>query len=540
MLKNAKLSNLFIFLGFVVLLCFTYWPAISSHYFFHDDVIFFLRTYIRRSPPGTFFALAMGRFIGAFLFTGLSWIVNCIDDLKIVRFLSIMQLSVLGVMLTIWIKKYFFNFFEAKFLALLVLTLPPFQILACQSGMGQHPFSMLFSVGSFVLAYGLPLAGSFPKRLFHLRFLGSVFLFLCGLSVFQPGAMFYWALVGFVVLFEKEDSFNGLRQRIFNLFATGFFSLILYRVILQLTSRFFIQYELHAYNPYAINTDVIGKAFWYFREPVFYAMNLWNIFANVSFVFVTMFIVLAGLMLKAAKHLQKKDQINITKFLFKVSVFVAVLFLSSLPNLVVTENLMLVRCFAGLWALVLFLWIWAFREILSFFSFFNKNNFFAIGIFFLSLFGMFQANRTVWLYRVNLSVQETRFFMNFFRKEHISRYQRIYIVAPDPERFRTIADEYGNLTTFYEHNAYGLVACALREIFKEEFDIYHIMVDPPNEKMLFLFSQKGQKKPFLQHEVIVQSGRQGKGLSDFSEPTLIIDMNRFRPNPAKVYLKSSM
>jgi len=536
MTNKAKVfQGFFIFFGFLLLLCVVYWPAISSYYFYHDDVIYFLQTQVRIGPPGTLFNIAIGRFIGAGFFMAISWLINCIDDLKLVRFISILQLSGCGLLLTLWMRKHFLKFLEAHFLTLIVLTLPPFQIPVCQAGMAFQPSGILTAIGAAILAYKIPIEGSLASRVLNRYSVLAVFLMLCALSIYQPAAMFYWALVGFVILFSKRESFVGAKQEILNMFSAGFVALIIYRIILQISKGFFTQYNLYGYNPFGVTKDIIGKIKWYFQEPVFNALNLWNIFGTSFYAGIVVAIIVAGLCFAVIRKHQDKERIFLGRFLFKACAFGAVFFLCSLPNLIVENNISFYRCFFALGALVVFSLGWSLKRGTDAISFLKKRDFFFVFLLILSVYGMVQAYRTVLTYRVNLSVQETEFFLSAMRQKSMNDYERIYIVRPDAKNFRTDTDEYGNITTFYAADDWGAVSCALREFLKGKLNIYHILVDHRTKELTYFFKDPKNKERKYGYKVKVTSGEEKKTQADFKEPTLVIDMSKFIPQPKEIY-----
>ncbi|MDP8266851.1 MAG: hypothetical protein P9M07_07930 [Candidatus Aceula meridiana] len=535
MAKTKVLQGFLIFLGFLVLLSVVYWPTISSYYFYHDDVIYFLQTQVRIGPPGTLFNIAIGRFIGAGLFMAISWLINCIDDLKLVRFISILQLSGCGLLMTLWMRKHFLKFLEANLLALIILTLPPFQIPVCQAGMAFQPFGILVAIGAAILAYKIPVVGKLSQRILNRYFFLAVFLMLCSLSIYQSAAMFYWALVGFVILFSKRESFEGAKQEIINMFFVGFVALIVYRIILQISKGFFTQYNLYGYNPFGTTKDIIGKIVWYFQEPVFNALNLWNIFGTNLYAGIVIFVVALGLCFAVVRKHQDKERISAGRFVFKAAALGAIFFLCSLPNLVIENNVSFYRCYFALGALVVFALAWSLKRGTDAVSFLKKRDAFFVLLLILGLYGMVQAYQTVLTYRVNLSVQETEFFLSAMRKKPMNSYKGIYIIRPDSKNFRTDTDEYGNLTTFFAHNDWGIVSCALREFLKGKLRIYHILVDHQKKELTYLFEDLHDKEKKYVYKIRIISGKEKKTQADFREPTLIIDMAQFIPQPREIY-----
>ncbi len=527
MAKTKILQNIGIFLAFLLFLSIAYWPTISSYYVFHDDVVFFLRSPQHFEPPGTLFALAMGRFIGIFLTIGISLLVDSISDLNVVRLLTVFQLSLCGFFLSIWIRKRTASSTISFLLSFVIFTLPVFQVMVSRAGMAYHPVSILFAIWAAMVADRISLDGCLRKRFLSLPFFGSILLFIGALSVFQPGAMFYWALAGFVLLFSSSEPFEVTRRKVVNLFLPAFLGLLFYRGILQFIKESFTQYNLYDYNPCAITADYIGKIGWFFKEPVFNILNFWNIFPNVLYPAIAGLFVLGAVVLVLIKFFKQKEKQCWAGVALKISVIFSLVFLSALPNLVIPQNIPFYRCYMGLAALVVFILAWAINQYVQLFYSLKRRTIFIAILLGFNLLGIAQANQTVLKYRVTPSSKELRFVMNAFDPLKMNKYKRIYIIQPDQEDGDQRGDEYGGLTTFYGHSIFGLVSCVVREAVSEKLNLYHIDIDHKTGKISYVFTLKEDKNKKLVYQIIVDFGQEEKTSADFKEPTLIIDMRKF-------------
>ena len=149
MIKAKVFQKLIIFLLFLIFLCITFWPAISSYYVYHDDVIFFLKTPTRLEAPGVVFNLSIGRYIGAHLYLAMGLLINSIKDLNFVRFLGVLNLAFCASIIFFWLRNKFFSPINAFLLSLTVFTLPSFQVAISQTAMAYQPISILFVIGAF-------------------------------------------------------------------------------------------------------------------------------------------------------------------------------------------------------------------------------------------------------------------------------------------------------------------------------------------------------------------------------------------------------
>ncbi|MFA6379449.1 MAG: hypothetical protein WCX16_06715 [Candidatus Omnitrophota bacterium] len=508
-----------LFLALFAALSVAYWPAIFSQYLYHDDVVYFMTTPTRLEPPGSLFNVAIGRFLGGNMLIALGFLVKTMSDLNTIRFLSVVELSMCGFLFVLWSRRHFLSLPASFLIAIATFTLPPFQIMVSQAGMGFQPMGILFAVLSAIFAYRISIEGYTPKRFFNKNAYASMALFLSAISVYQPAGMFFWAMLGFALLFSPE-SFKDLRARVFNFAYVGFIVFGLYGVILHQTKKFFMKFNLWAYNPYSLTTDYAGKIKWFFSDPLVSALNLWNIFpqtlyANLLFGFICMAAGLKIFRMYQARALDGK------KVVFIFVVLSVLVFASFLPNLASENNIFFYRCAPGLMALVLFFVLASCREYSEWGRKINKALFFSVVLSGFVLCGIVLAFQTIVHHRIVPSQREWSLFFNTIVQSNINQYKIIYVIEPQEEHLRHRGDEYRNLTTRYSHNMVGLLSCALREMAKGKMRVVHIGYDEAAKKVLFVFEDLKNKGVYLRYETWIESG---PALDRFEEGTLVIDM----------------
>jgi len=507
------------FLAIFIALSIAYWPAIVSQYLYHDDVVYFMTTPTRLEPPGSLFNVAIGRFLGGNMLIALGLLVHKIGDLNIIRFLSLLQLSLCGVFFVRWSHKHFLSLRDSLFISIAVFTLPPFQIMVSQAGMGFQPAGILLAVLSAIVAYRIPTEGPWLKRFLNKNVFVSILLFICAIGVYQPAAMFFWAMLGFVLLFSNQ-SLRDLMRRVFHFVYVGFVSFGLYGIILQQTKKVFMKFNLWDYDPYSLTTDYFGKIKWFFTEPVTSALNLWNIFPQAVYTNLVLIFIAAGVCLKIVRLHQAKA-LEARRLLFIFGVLCVLAFASFLPNLASVNNLFFYRCVPGLMALVLFFVLASCREYVE--SFKKINKVLSLSIIFMgfALCGVVSAYQTIVQHRIIPSQREWKLFFGAIAQNKLNQYKRIYVIEPQEEHLRHRADEYRNLTTRYSHNMPGLLSGALREIVKNKMTIFHIEAGPGSKNILFIFQDLKNKDVYYRYEIAIESG---PPLEFFDAETLVIDM----------------
>src|SRR3990167_6997127 len=119
---NAK--AVWSFFGILILLMLCYYPALIINYAHHDDYWYLWKT---SSNPYQLHTLhntliSMGRVLGACTYTGLSWFVHSISDLKIIRFLAIFQLSFAAWILMSFLQKHYLDKWQAFLVTIIIFT----------------------------------------------------------------------------------------------------------------------------------------------------------------------------------------------------------------------------------------------------------------------------------------------------------------------------------------------------------------------------------------------------------------------------------
>jgi hypothetical protein len=508
-----------IFLAVFTALSIAYWPAMTSQYLYHDDVVYFMTTPTRLEPPGSLYNVAIGRFLGGHMLIGLGLLVRTMSDLNFIRFLSVLQLSLCGFLFAVWSRKHFLSLRQSLFIAIATFTLPPFQIMVSQAGMGFQPMGILFAILSAIFTYRIPIEGQGLKRFFNKNIFFATLLFLCAISVYQPAAMFFWAMLGFILLFSNQ-SFKDLTQRVFHFVYVGFMTFSVYGVMLQQTKKYFTQFSLLEYNPYFLTHDYGGKIKWFFTEPMISAFNLWNVFPRISYASLLLGFILLGVCLKIV-CLYRAKTLDVKRLLFIGVVLFGLIFASFLPNLASENNLFFYRCIPGLMALVLFFVLASCRECVEFLRKANKALTLSIIFAGFALCGVVFAYQTIVQHRIVPSQREWKLFFETIVQSNINQYQRIYIIEPQEEHLRHRADEYRNLTTRYSHNMLGLLSCALREMSKGKMRVFDIAYDSAGKKARFIFEDLKKPGVYLPYEIGIASG---PALDHFEEGTLVIDM----------------
>ena len=209
-MSSNILKHIQVFAGILLVLSIIYSSVLVIPYIYHDDAMFWFKPSNYPFHPYHHFNIFLGRFLGAFILSGLHQFVHSVTDLNIVRFMSVLQLSICGA-LCVWVlQRYLRNMLHSFLVAIMIFTLPPFQVLVSYAGISYATTAILLSGFAGLSASCIPIEKPYGKRIFN-RFtvFASLLLFLA-LATYQSAAMFYWAMVMLFLVASSGEDFKNL------------------------------------------------------------------------------------------------------------------------------------------------------------------------------------------------------------------------------------------------------------------------------------------------------------------------------------------
>ena len=519
MRKPLRTIGTFSFIFFV--LCAAYWPALSHQYVHHDDINFFLKTSSSRTILAFDANLFIGRPLGALRLTAYSSFIHQISDLTIFRFISVIFFSLSAWLMGLWLRNYCANKICAVLATLIIFTLPAFQILVAVVGTCATPIALLLSIAAAAVAARRPLA---------------ILLLFASLLIYPPIAMFYWVMAGIEILALGDGS----KERLAKLFFNGFYTIGLYGLMLLATKPYFANLTTPGYDPYVMSFDIPGKLRWFIEEPLFNALNLWNIFPSRPWAYaVLLFILTAGVIRLFKLYGELKNDVLDLRQLYGrcvlLALFLLLFLLSSLPGLAATANPAFYRCLTGLTGMVMLTILWSVHTWVGLFPQKARDNALPALLAVILVTGTILANRNLYAYRVKPSMVELRYLEDNLKKIDIGRLKSVHIIRPDFHGLKFRYDEFGTPTTLYNHNILAVVTCALREINKEKLVIEDIKYD--YDQQLYTYKFRSKVDPAQTFEYVIHISESLK-----NEPVpaadMVIDMNRlYEPDGALDYLR---
>ena len=535
-LKIKKiLSNLFIFLFFLLSLLLIYHPIYTIEYLHHDDAFFCSQLKKTIHPQSAFFLL-IGRYIQAYLLTIVNWFFYYPSDLYLLRLSGIFQLSIIGSILSWWLRKYF-SFRDSLLIALAIITLPPFTIMVSWTTATYGFTAIIFSLLAVYCAYKIPFHKiPWQRRLFSCYCWCGLFFLLCAFSTYQPTACFYWAVVLLIMLFEnRQCQLSDFVSRTINLFILGFITMAVYGVILILTTPQVGDPTLPPqYNLRLMTTDYTAKFRWFLYEPAVNALNFWNIFPRKDIALTVVLFMVFSLLLFLVKARAFNPKTFVKIFIYTGSVTLLVV-LSLLPSLIVSKALAVYRVLAALMVMMIIFMIWIIEKWVNFLPHFLRRSVLTLIFFSAVILGSVQA------YRNTLTVVIPGYIEFKYVKENVlkllvddSKDKLLYIpCSADLPSVRY--DEFGFFTTMEPNNLQPLTVCSLMEIARESsLSLKHL---DQNRSASFyhaeFFSLNGAKtisKDFYSGSL---EGKIPENINSLIPSSIIVDMrNTCRENKA--------
>lgn len=477
-----------------------YAPALLGHYAHLDDYLILGRweTAPWHNYPYFHDLIVRGRFLGALVAAGFSFLVDNVGDLNRLRAISLILLSICAFICFRFARAAKVDYWPALLTTIIVFTLPPFEVIVAWAACVVIATAIFIAVMAAVVARKSKAA--------------AVLLLVVSLLIYQPAAMFYWVMAALAVLPAAAQSDFKTRPAVM-LFGIGLCAAGIYAVITAVSHRFITVDPGHIMNPFEITGDYLGKISWFFKEPLVNSLNLWNIYPSKKAA------ILGGLFIVASWLHYYFNGKNKGPAVRICALTVTLLFLSFLPNLLARTNLGAYRCSLALTPLVVIaLWMavnyWADRIFKS-----TGRNIFTIILIVGSLLGVYKAYDNILRYRVVPSQRELGYMKAALAKDDLSRYREILVVHP--RRFssdiRVRYEEF--VTPSLSYLCFlCMVSTALSELgFENQFT--------SSREFILAVKIPGDQGPRVHYPKISMGFDDGPPVTDPS--TLVIDMARF-------------
>jgi hypothetical protein len=204
-------------LGIAVVVLAMFLPAVIVPYAFSDDYTM-LWMAVSGEPTNQFGSSiianssAGGRPFAGLLINAAFSTADTIAHLRFVRLLAVAEIAALGVLLHSALVRSGIRSAPAALIAVLVCSLPPFQVYASWTVLFHAPLATLVAGSASVLAVR---AVDVPGRLNLDLLLGAGTLFLSALLIYHPAAMFFRVFLAVALVGARDDGAGPAASHVF-------------------------------------------------------------------------------------------------------------------------------------------------------------------------------------------------------------------------------------------------------------------------------------------------------------------------------------
>jgi hypothetical protein len=254
-----------------------YLPALIVPYGLSDDYLYLAQAEELGLPSPPYAESVMhaatteGRPLWGALVKPVFAAAGTIDSLRFIRIITLVGIVALALLLYWALVRSKIARLPAALNALLVSTLPPFQLYASWTVSFVIPWAALLGGCSSLLAV---TAAEAPRQRFD-RLVWATALLVAALMIYQPAAMFYWVFFAVALVGSVADSGRALRlaQTHFGVAAAAAaLGYLGYRICISIVGP-----DAPGADRGSLTRDVAGKAEWFAHWALYGALNLFDV-----------------------------------------------------------------------------------------------------------------------------------------------------------------------------------------------------------------------------------------------------------------------
>ena len=277
-------------------------------------------------------------------FAGLltSWFFSAagtIDHLRFVRLVGVIGIVALALLLQWALVRSGIKPALAGLIAVLVCTMPPFQVWVSWTLLFSVPFAAVAAAGASRVTVA---AVEGPRNLRLDRLVAAGGLLIAALLTYQPAAMLFWVFFA-VALIGAADSPQRARALVRTHFGLAIVALGIAYAVIKITVHLLGRSATGAARNTLVH-DIGDKVHWFFQLPLYQSLNLSDLTPSRWLAVVVAAVATIGTLLLIRRGCASP--------LLYIGVGIALIPLTFLPNLVVAENSPTFRVQAALTALI--------------------------------------------------------------------------------------------------------------------------------------------------------------------------------------------
>jgi hypothetical protein len=215
-----------------------------------------------------------------------------IENLRFVRLFAVLGVVALGMLLQWALVRAGIKPTPAALIAVLVCSLPAFGVYVAWTTSFTTPWSAALAGGASMMTLW---AMDSPPGLVLDRLVGAATMMLAALLIYQPTAMFFWVFLAVALVGARFDPRRAKRLVVWHL-GLGAACLALAYAILKL-SLHLLGNDAFGGSRSHLSHDVSGKLSWFFRQPLYRSLNLFDLTPTPGFAAVVVAVAAGGILL---------------------------------------------------------------------------------------------------------------------------------------------------------------------------------------------------------------------------------------------------
>ena len=214
-----------------------------------------------------------------------------IDNLRFVRLVGVVGIVALALLLHWALVRSRIKSSLAALFAVLICSMPAFVVFGSWAVLFNVPYAaILGGAASLLVVAALDAPGRRIPRL-----AGATAVLLVALLIYQSAAMFFWVFLAIALVGAAHDSRRALRLARSHVGVAAVASALAF--LIAKLSVHLVGTGAPNVARNALTHDVIGKARWFVREPLYKSLNLFDLTPSPWFAVVVAAVVVGGILL---------------------------------------------------------------------------------------------------------------------------------------------------------------------------------------------------------------------------------------------------
>jgi hypothetical protein len=455
-------------------------PVLQTHYFFVDDYLLISPNASQSQLYHRVFlgSIGSGRAAAGFVEYGVFRLVQNLQSSgleRMVRFVGLIGLVLLSYVVFVIFRACRMRTAYAFMGSILICSLPAFQVYVSWLIINSVPYgTALAALSGLILLKNAFKENNGRSSYRKGSVLFAILFLVMSLHFYQPAAMFYWSVgIIYLALLRDEDLRKKWRTPVYTYFSVGCIAMMIHFINVKTVS--FVMGFAPGFRGSLIpltREAIVFKIKWFLTNPLINGLNLWNISPTYMLAGIVGIIITTGFLVSlrvAALQAMRERRFDlISHHAQRIFLIIAMIPLSILPTLLVTESWATYRTIVALEAslcVLFFISLLNIEEVLKSGRFLPdkiKKVIMPLILILLSALVVVNARGNVKRYFADLHSMELKYVKDTIRGYGISKLSEssvIYVRGPDKKYFldNQFRFEFGYPSSI-EDGGYGVYA----------------------------------------------------------------------------------